>query len=256
IDLCDEIEFIFNEKKGNVSIVSGMDIPDSENLIYKAAKLYLDFTGADFGVDLNVCKRIPMGAGLGGGSSNAATLLLGLNSYNNDFLKKDELIALGSKLGSDVPFFLDSPASLVGGRGEILTSIKPVSYSGILIIPEVHVSTPFAYKLIDSNFHNKQEFARNIELELEKPPSQWKFENTFSIPVMSEFPEIKVAYDKLLSGKAGYTAMSGSGSSVFKIFDEKNDINCEFERLKSDFSRIYAINLLVKFEKPFYNKLN
>lgn len=253
IDLHDLIEFNFIQNKKEINILTEMNIAKEDNLLYKAAKLYLDYTNADFGVEIKIQKNIPLGAGLGGGSSNAASVLLTLNNYNKDILSSDELKKLAAELGSDVPFFIGSTAALVKGRGEIISPIPAINYSGILIVPEVHVNTGFAYGLIDKNGYNKEEFLINPQADLLKIPSKWQYENTFTKPLVDYYPEINKAIEALTSEIPGYIAMSGSGSSVFKIFDTENDVLAEYNRIKEAFTHIYIINLLEKFEKPAYN---
>lgn len=126
----------------------------TQNLAYRAAQLLQDVYAPDKGVDIKIAKRIPVGAGLGGGSSNAASVILGLNKLWALSLSRDKLVRLAKKLGSDVAFFLyDCPFALGGNKGDKIKELKTLKNTRlwhILIVPKIHVSTPFIYKGWDS----------------------------------------------------------------------------------------------------------
>ena len=117
------------------------DVAEEDDLMVKAAHRLADFAGITSGVDIRIEKNIPMGAGLGGGSSDAATVLCGLNRLWGLDLSKDTLAGIGQKLGADVPVFVHGHAAWAEGTGEILTSIDPAEDLYLLVVPPVHVST-------------------------------------------------------------------------------------------------------------------
>ena len=127
-----------------------LDFPQEDNLVYKAAVLFMKETKNQDGIEISLEKNIPMGAGLGGGSSNAASVLLGLNKMFNNVLNLGELSKIGAKLGSDVPFFINASTGLVKGRGEVVLPIKTRGdFFIVLVNPGFSVSTKEAFDLLD-----------------------------------------------------------------------------------------------------------
>lgn len=224
VDLQDEM--ILEKRDGGVEINTDLpDCPaDESNLAFQAARLLLDESGTKAGVSIHIKKRIPMAAGLGGGSSNAATALLGVNRLFELEITPAKLHVLASQLGSDVPFFLGSGQALATGRGEIL---KPVSifrdYWLVLVHPAFGVSTRWAYQ----NFRilltkNEKEFNLNF-LEnrnrfIEALPG---FDNDLEETVRERYPVIGQIKDILTDSGAVKSSMSGSGPTVYGVFDQQ-----------------------------------
>jgi len=130
--------------------VRGLDAPcDETNLVFQAAKLLAEHVGRPCNVSIHLEKHIPAGRGLGGGSSDAAATLLGLNHLWNLELSRDELAALGARLGSDVPFFFYLPAAECRGRGERVEPVNVEKIFAVLVIPDFAISTPSVYKIFD-----------------------------------------------------------------------------------------------------------
>ena len=138
------------ENSPTVEVVTGADIPGEENLVYKAARLMKEKTGSVSGVKITLHKEIPLAAGLGGGSSDAAATLMGLKRlWDLDCTPRD-LAGLGEALGSDVPFFFHGPVSVVEGRGEIVSPVGlRKSYPLLLVKPEISISAAWAYAEYD-----------------------------------------------------------------------------------------------------------
>ncbi len=208
---------------------SGNFIPgvSSENLCVKAYTLLkkdLDLSS----VKIHLHKVIPSGAGLGGGSSDAAYTLRLLNELFDLKLSSSLLIEYAARLGSDCAFFIQDKAMLGEGRGEILKEI-PLSLKGkflIVVKPDVHVSTADAFKGI-----TPREPHDSIEKNITQyPVRQWKnfLHNDFEDSVFVKYPSIKSLKEKLYSSGASYASMSGSGSAVYGIFEEAIDIRFEF----------------------------
>lgn len=208
---------------------SGNSIPGdaANNLCVKAYELLRqDFNLSPVAIYLH--KVIPTGAGLGGGSSDGAHTLRLLNQVFDLRLSNDKLRDYALKLGSDCPFFIDDQPMLGTGRGEVLTNVS-VNLSGkflTLIKPDVHVSTAEAYAGVKSAQHS--ESIKNI-LE-QKPITEWKdlLKNDFEESVFVKYPAIKEIKEKLYQQGAIYASMSGSGSTVFGVFEERVDLKAHF----------------------------
>lgn len=233
IPLCDALEMIIDKKPNWNS--SGLAIPGDpkDNLILKAEKLLKkDFQGLP-NLNIHLHKNIPMGAGLGGGSSDAAFALKLMNNIFDLHLDDFFLEEYAAKLGSDCPFFIKNTSKIARGRGEILTPIDlslKDSYL-VLINPGVHIGTQEAYAGVTPA-------APKVKLEeVLADRSRWKTElvNDFEESVFKNHPELAELKEKMYSAGAYYAAMSGSGSSVFGLFEEKpnelkwNESNFIFE---------------------------
>lgn len=235
IGLYDTLTF---EVSDSIELSSGMDIPYSQNLVYKAAQSLQSYAETKIGAKIILEKEIPSGAGLGGGSSDAAYTLIGLNKLWGLGLSADELRTIGSRLGSDVPFFFSCPMAIAEGRGELLTPLEiDVSYTLLLIKPSVSVSTSWAYEKIGSRVKGQgssMELTKtgykinNIKLiygalktgEISLLKS--KIHNDFEDAVIERYPVIGDLKEKLLDAGASVASMSGSGSSVFGLFENRD----------------------------------
>jgi 4-diphosphocytidyl-2-C-methyl-D-erythritol kinase len=204
----------FNFKSNNEAITS-------DNIIIKAKKLLEKYVSQIFLVDIILQKNIPLGAGLGGGSSNAAAALLALNKLFNLNLPEKELSHLAVQLGSDVPFFLDPKPKYAQGKGEILEQINFKINNPVLIVnPGIHISTPWAYSKI---FPQKP--VNNLKTIIENRFNEFstlkgKVTNDFEEIVFKRYPEIESIKDKLLKLGAEFSLMTGSGSTLFGIFPD------------------------------------
>ena len=151
IDYCDDVLIELNDL-GQISLeVTGLEVgPVKENLAYRAASAYRKAAGLHEGIHVSLAKHIPAGAGLGGGSSDAAAVLRGLNYLTKGLLDSESLSKIASNIGSDVPFFLsDSTTAIARGRGEILEPIQALpGHTLLLVLPPVHVSTRDAYEML------------------------------------------------------------------------------------------------------------
>lgn len=166
---------------------------------------------------MHLHKIIPTGAGLGGGSADGAFALKLLNEKFNLGLNIEELNHYASQLGSDCPFFILNKPCVATGRGEILEPINLnlPGYKFVLVNPGIHISTSWAFSQITPALPR-----RSIKEIIQHPIETWKNEltNDFEIPVFKNYPEIKEIKDSLYKSGAVYTALSGSGSTVFGIF--------------------------------------
>jgi 4-diphosphocytidyl-2-C-methyl-D-erythritol kinase len=192
---------------------------DSTNLVVHAKYLLEEYSGEKINIKIHLEKNIPVGAGLGGGSSDAASTLKFLNEFAGLKLSRNEIFDLALSLGSDVPFFLNPQPSFAYGRGEILEPLLiHIDLPIVIVNPDIQISTAWAYSLIKAN---KATFnLRKIDsldlYNLRLLPE--KVKNVFEEPVFDKYPEIKEL--KHLHYKLGalYSSMSGSGSTVFGIY--------------------------------------
>ena len=198
---------------------SGIAVPGdpAQNLCLKAYHLLKKDFPTLPAVQMHLHKNIPMGAGLGGGSSDGTAALIILNEQFTLGLNDQQLIAYASQLGSDCPFFVYNKACHATGRGEVLTPIHLdlSNYQFLLVHPGVHIATAWAFQQL--NPHTKSE---SIKAIIEKPITDWKNSliNDFEAPVFKAEPKLLVIKDQLYQLGAIYASMSGSGSSLFGIF--------------------------------------
>ena len=204
-----------------------IDGDPEDNLIVKAYHLLR--SGCEFpAVDISLVKQIPFGAGLGGGSSDAAFMLKALNQLFDLKFTPSKLEKLAAKLGADCPVFIKNKPIFATGIGNVFTPIK-LSLKGkflLLVKPDIHVSTPEAYSLVVPEKPEKS----LLEL-IEKPLSEWKsfIKNDFEKSVFTKYPEIEKIKNDLYSLGAVYASMSGSGSSVYGIFELEPERTNTFE---------------------------
>ncbi len=224
IDLHDELTL--SKRPQGITVKSSREaIPLGEkNLAYRAVKLLERERGKPLGVEISIDKKIPVSAGLGGGSSDAAGTLLGMNELYSLGLSKKRLQQMSSQLGSDVPFFFSGGQALATGRGEKIREISlPRDYFLVLVSPSFGVSSEWAYKKAKKDLTTAAKLDnilkwRDVETIDEIIPF---LENDLEAGVICEFGEVG-RLKGLLSQKGALLAqMSGSGSAVYGIFDRE-----------------------------------
>lgn len=195
---------------------------DETNLVYKAAALLCRETGIQAKISIALRKFIPPGAGLGGGSSDAAAVLKGLNVLLALRLSEDQLCSLGVRLGADVPFFIPCHPAKVTGIGEILTAVPPLpSRWLVIVVPPFGVSTPWAYRRFDEL---PSAGMPPVDVPRQWLTNQWAAElliNDLERVVLPEYPQIGRIKAHLLRLGAEGALMSGSGSAVFAVFPHR-----------------------------------
>tara|TARA_X000001036_G_scaffold199011_3_gene187244 strand:+ start:1766 stop:2491 length:726 start_codon:yes stop_codon:yes gene_type:complete len=173
---------------------------------------------------IHLIKNIPMGSGLGGGSSNAATTLKALNDLWDIKLSNEELLDIGSGIGSDVPFFINGKNQYIKGVGDELLALPnlKLSHNYILIInPNIHIDTKWAYKSLKKGLQVPKRYTKFLDSNNQV---NWLLlKNDFENVVFSTYPEIGEVKEKLISRKVLYAGLSGSGSTVYGIFDNKQE---------------------------------
>jgi 4-diphosphocytidyl-2-C-methyl-D-erythritol kinase len=221
-DLYDEMFFMPSDSF--ILTTDNEDLNNEDNLIVKAKNLLEELTGKIINVKIDLKKNIPMGAGMGGGSSDAATTLISLNEMFNLKVDNPVLMRLALKLGSDVPFFIKPKPSFAQSRGEELSLIDfHISLPILIVNPGIHVSTKSAYQNIRPH---KSEFnLRNLEhFDLEQPAELVKnVRNDFEDFVFNSFPEVKTIKEEMYNMGAVFSIMTGSGSTVFGIFENLDE---------------------------------
>ena len=247
IDLFDKIK-IFSLKEDTIIIESNsLDIPlDSTNIVYKAADLIKKQYNIKEGVKIIIEKNIPIAAGMAGGSSNAAAVLVGLNQLWQLKLSENKLKELGLKLGADVPFCIGGQTALAENIGEKLTKIDGLSENIFILVckPELFVSTKEIYEEIDSKIIEKRPNNKLLIQLLKENKIQQIADNMYNVleevtreryPVIEEIEKIMMENDALGS------MMSGSGPTVFGLYRNREDAeNCKNKLLKK-FSQVYIV---------------
>ena len=225
ISLCDKIEINKKTVSGIAVKVLNSDLPcDESNIAYKAAKLFLNKIDVNDGIEIIIEKNIPVCAGLGGGSADGAAVLKALNQMYNSPLTLPQLLELGLSLGADVPFCIMGKTCHAGGIGEALTPFESNLKAHIALIkPDADISTPKAYKAIDSLEYTHLEVAKTIEAlkTADKNLLCKSGGNVFEFVCASLHPEIDHIKTHFKNCGAFFSMMSGSGPTVFGLFENK-----------------------------------
>ncbi len=239
VSLCDIITVEFEECSNKTIVVScdNSDIPcGKDNLVYKAASIY-PINGK---INIHIEKNIPMSAGLAGGSADAAATLLALNKLSTAPVTLEELCVMGAKLGADIPFCLKKGACLVEGIGDILTPVAPMpSFPMVIAKAGEGMSTPDAYRALDTKYNDFKDYCvKHNKLEMLKNNSKNATEfckglfNIFESVVEDQRPCVSAIKKTMLDCGASGAMMSGSGTSVFGIFEHEEDALTCVEKLK------------------------
>jgi 4-diphosphocytidyl-2-C-methyl-D-erythritol kinase len=218
VNLCDKISLSLTDTPGITVTCTSKNTPDGpKNIAWKAARALLDFAQSDSGVTIGIEKKIPVAAGLGGGSSDAATVLLGLNELINLGLTDTQLMEIGCSLGADVPFFIFKETALAEGIGEKLTPLSKMPNCFILLInPGVRVSTAWVYRSLQltrkDSLHKLPEFFESVDQIVSI------MSNDLESVTIPAFPIIATIKTRLIELGAVGSMMSGSGPTVFAVF--------------------------------------
>ena len=213
IDIYDDIEIMESDRDQ----IIGMDIDFEKNIIYKAICLIRELYDIDKKYIVMIKKNIPMEAGLGGGSSNAAFTLKLMNEMNNLNLSLEKLAEIGLKLGSDVPFFIYNKTASVKGRGEIINPIAAKKLFGVLVFDDLKFSTKEVYDTYD-----KIEKVGTLNNDLEE-----------AARILPNGKRIEEIEKDLLNNGAYYASLSGSGGAVFGLFNSIEECNRIEKQLKN-----------------------
>ncbi|MCH1929322.1 4-(cytidine 5'-diphospho)-2-C-methyl-D-erythritol kinase [Shewanella sp. A25] len=231
IDCCDKLDFRVTDTPELIlhSDMSGV-VADSDNLILRAAKSLQQYTGYKGGAEIWLDKRLPMGGGLGGGSSDAATTLVALNQLWNTKVNTEELATLGLKLGADIPVFIHGFAAFAEGVGEHLHKVTPNEPWYLVIAPDAHVSTA-------SVFQDPQLPRNTPKLAIDTLMSQ-AWENDCQNLVVAQYPQVAKALGWLL--EYAPSRMTGTGACVFGEFSSQQQALAALAKLPSDMQGFVA----------------
>lgn len=222
VSLCDTVSLRLGGKGVRIECQAPGVPEDETNLACQAAHLFFERLGKRAGVFIGIDKKIPAGAGLGGGSSNAAAVLVGLNQLADKPFLKQELARMGSQLGADVAFFVYGVPALATGIGE---KIEPVSglfsHHLIIVFPGFGVSTALVYKKCNLALTRCEKIHNVPDLTGDSGIVENLLCNDLETAAIAEHPEIETVGQALLKANAAGVLMSGSGSAVFGLFREK-----------------------------------
>lgn len=236
LELADEL-IVRPTESGITLDVEGPDLgPADENLAVRAARAVLDATGNRFGVAIELTKRIPVRAGLGGGSSDAAAALHAVNALAGNAIPRQELMHFATRLGADVAFFASGAALAVAwGRGERQLRLNPPpSLPALIAVPPIEVSTPDAYKWWDAQ--NPAPTSRGpVTLDAEALSSWGSIGrlggNDFEAVVFGKHPELRALYEKTAQTAPLWVRMTGSGSAIAAVYKKERDQDDAVQRL-------------------------
>lgn len=226
-----------------------IDCPPKKNLVVKAASIFLARYNENFGdlgkfgmFEITLDKHLPDGAGLGGGSADAAFTLEMLNDTTGRRYSKEDLMAMAMKLGADCPFFLENRACFASGIGEVLTpmDLNLKGFTILIVKPDISVSTADAFAGITPK---KPDFDLRFLPFL--PLEEWKGKvaNDFETTVFEKYPELREIKASLYGSGAIYASMSGSGSAIYGIYSDSSLANAERECLKSTYQAVWLFGL-------------
>ncbi len=242
--LCDELTFE-PAAKGVMLSCNEKSLPtDSGNLVFRAAENFLAAAHISGGVKIHLEKRVPLAAGLGGGSGNAATTLQALNELFGKPLAPEKLFEIAAALGSDIPFFLQDKPALGTGRGEKIQPLENfpalAGKAFLLIHPGFGISTPWAYQNLarfPAALNGKSRAQKLISLlqTADLPPASAEFYNSLEAPAFEKFPILQLFKEFLLASGALAALMSGSGSTTFAICENSIAAESLAENFKSKF---------------------
>ncbi len=239
VDLYDTLNF---EKADKIELISDLSVPAEENLVYKAAVLIKDHVSYKHGARIILDKQIPVAAGLGGGSSDAAYTLMGLNTLWDLKLSKKALVKLASEVGSDVPFFIGGPFSVVQGRGEKVKKLKVKNSVAMLLVkPDISVSASWAYNLYKTGLTKQHADIKLFCQTLEKNDFNSLRDmifNDLEKPVIGKYHVIGEIKQTLIRNGAVFSSMSGSGPTVFGVFNSVDEAIRASENMGDNWCRV------------------
>lgn len=226
VNVCDQLQFAVTESAISLTCDNSAVPCDETNLIYRAAVLLKELTGCDKGAKVDLQKCIPIGAGLGGGSSNAAITLLALAKLWELEVAPRDLFRLGAQLGADVPFFFFGGTGIAIGRGDEVYPMADIAADHLLLVnPGIHVPTREIYGNLSSELTspaavNKMPFSLEAAYAHMRG-AQWKLRNDLERPALARYPLIGQVKQRLEAFNATAVLMSGSGATVFAVFESE-----------------------------------
>lgn len=257
ISLCDILEILPTSEPGIRFTCEAPDAPDvpsdATNLVVRAARAALDARGVETGLSLHLQKRVPSQAGMGGGSSDAAATLRGVNRLLDLGIEEEELRKLAAGLGSDVPFFLVGGTAVARGRGEILTPLPDAAPFWLTVVkPDVSVSTGWAYNALDS-LPDRQSHrgTKRMEEALRQNDSGrvTAFQcNDFELPVFDHYPTLSWVHDELRMAGALTAHLCGSGAALYGVAESEAAAHRIADRMRRKYAQVSVARTLTRAE--------
>lgn len=237
VNIYDTLDFVKKDEPEIVVKVDAMELPtDENNLIYKATKLLYDKCGMDKGVEITLTKRIPIAAGMAGGSTDAAAALVGINRLFELGLSMEELKQIGVKIGADVPYCIEGGTALSEGIGEILTKLPDAPDCFVVVAkPEISVSTKYVYENLHANelkYHPDIDGMTDAIRQGDLDGVCKRMENVLETVTETKYPVISQIKKLLKDAGAENSLMSGSGPTVFAIFKEEETAKMALEKVR------------------------
>jgi 4-diphosphocytidyl-2-C-methyl-D-erythritol kinase len=256
IDLGDELKFQ-DSPQIELRCENLPGVRQEENLVWKAASMLASASGTGKGAFITLNKQIPAGAGLGGGSGDAAATLLGLRRFWNLSVSDSDLCGMAARLGSDVPFFLNGGTALGEGRGERIRPLPDFPSEHLVIIfPGIHVSTAEAYRSLNLGLTSSLEdhrIQRFIGQEQAGDSILTGIFNDFEVTILAAYPPIREAKAFLEERGATATLLSGSGSSVFGFFSDEESAFAVSRKVMRETWRVFPAKTLSRAE--YFHKM-
>ncbi len=216
---------------------------DERNIAWKAANAMLKHAGLETGLSVTIKKRIPVAAGLGGGSSDAAAVLAAANELLGTGLDRKQLARIGAGLGMDVPFFFHGPLAVATGRGDVLTSIAPLPGFWVLLVnPGFEISTPWVYKNVNLRLTKKVDCNKIARLTVRKI-AQTLYNDLETVTAAAHPVIIKIEEALIAEGAMG-ARMSGSGPTVFGIFETEEACRAAAVSMSGEGWKLYPAEAL------------
>jgi 4-diphosphocytidyl-2-C-methyl-D-erythritol kinase len=246
ISLSDIIKIKETEKETKI-FCSNPEVPQNrENLVFKGINLLKERYSLNKNFEIEIEKNIPAGSGLGGGSSNVANVLLGLNKIYKLNLKYKELLNLSKEIGSDVGFFLKGGTAFLEGRGEKIKKLPDLYFWAVIVKPEFSISTSWAYRNL-KKYSEKGKIKNVLNIVKNKDIKKFSYflKNDFEEIVKEKYPEIENIKREFIKYGAIFSSLSGTGSAVFGIFENRDSA----EKTEEIFKKRYKDVFLVKTEE-------
>ncbi|HTX71429.1 MAG TPA: 4-(cytidine 5'-diphospho)-2-C-methyl-D-erythritol kinase [Rectinemataceae bacterium] len=238
VTVADDIVVRSLKGRDTIRVTGSFDCRPEDTTVYKAARAFMRISKLNVAVSIEVHKTIPSGAGLGGGSSDGAATLRALDALFETGLPLEELAAAAAEVGSDVPFFISGGCALVEGRGERVDPlVSRADLAFVIHFPGFPVSSAGAYGLLDrmrpSDAGEPDPSPEAIRSAYRGRPGSWPFANSFQPWIEAAHPAVAAARRRLLDRGARFAAMTGSGSSVFGVFETRSEAEQALRELRA-----------------------
>lgn len=254
VGLCDDVRITLRDDGIVRASSDDASLPtDDGNIVVRAAKLFFRETGQEqLGADIHLVKRIPVCAGMGGGSSDGAAVLRGLNRLTGAGLSREQLQELGFRIGADIPFCIAGGTQLAEGKGEILTDLPAIPACDVVICkPDFAISTPMLFRVIDGQPLTRHPDIDGMMAAIEAgdlPGVASRLSNVFEEVLPDDFAEIYHVRQRLLDAGAIGAVMTGTGSAVFGLFDDAETARRAYETLSTDYTACWHTSVTPAIE--------